>query len=560
MKAAPERKLKYARPDSLKLGILICLVAVATCFAANDPVAARLARAAESARDSGQLVHAYLLYAEAAARDPRVDSYRQNRDALAPVAKLLTAAQVEPAPDIKAEIQAAESPGRDENNPSLRVASVLDVEEARNAQKYQGLPQLKPAGTVRDFDLRGNTKTLYDEVVAPYGIRVILDRDLAAGPTIHFEVSNVGFHDAMEELTLATHTFLFPVSANTIFVAQDTEPKRAEYEPTVEYAVPLLDAIDARQLTEAATAVRSAFYNMRGLAFDPITRTVIIRDRISRARAARSLFEALVLPKGQVSIEVQLLTLDTQLNYEWGMSLPTAFQLADFGKIGGQVGLASGLSSVASFAFGGGASLFGLGITQATIFATYTHSFTKTLYDATVTALDNQPVSFHVGDKYPIPQATYSGYAASTTAALYNPIGPVTLEDLGLEIKMTPHINGREDVALDVDGAFKSLGTLVLDSVPSIAEREFQGSVRLREGEWAVIAGLDQSTKTRTRTGLMGLSQIPILDQILSDNQRDETTSNTLILIKPRITRLPMSDLVSPEYFVGSRDGFRVLM
>jgi type II secretory pathway component GspD/PulD (secretin) len=546
----------------LKLGILICLVAViaATCFAATDPVAARLARAAESARNSGQLVRAYLLYAEAAARDPQVGSYRQNRDALAPAAKLLTAAQIGTAPDIKAEIQDAESPGKDETDPSIRAASVLDVEEARNAQKYQGLPQLKPTGVVRDFDLRGTTKMLYDEVSAPYGIHVILDKNLDAGSTIHFETANVDFHDAMEELTLATHTFLFPVSEKTIFVAQDTEPKRAEYEPTVEYAVPLLDAVDARELTEAATAVRSTFYNMRGLAFDPITRTVIIRDRISRARAARSLFEALVLPKGQVSIEVQILTLDTDVNYHWGMSLPTAFQLADFGKIGGQVALTSGLSSVASFAFGGGASLFGLGITQATIFATYTHSFTKTLYDATVTALDNQPVSFHVGDKYPIPQSLYSGYSASPGAALYNPIGQVTLEDLGLELKMTPHINGREEVALDVDGAFRSLGAIVLDSVPSIAQREFQGNVRLHEGEWAIIAGLDQSTRTRTRTGLAGLSQIPGLDQILSENTRDTATSNTLIVIKPRITRLPMSDLVTPQYYVGSRSGFRVLM
>lgn len=524
-------------------------------------MAARLARAAETARNSGQVVHAYLLYAEAAARDPHVDSYRQNRDALAPVAKLLTAAQVGAAPDIKAEIQAAESPNKDEADPSIRVASVLDVEEARYAQKYQGLPRLNPTGVVRDFDLRGSTKTLYDEVVAPYGIRVILDKDLSTGTIVHFEAANVGFHDAMEELTLATHTFLFPVSTNTIFVAQDTEPKRIEYEPTVEYAVPLLDAVDAKELTEAATAVRSAFYNMRGLAFDPITRTVIIRDRISRARAARSLFEALIMPKGQVSIEVQLLTLDTDVNYRWGLSLPTAFQLADFGKIGAQVGISSGLSSVASFAFGGGASLFGLGIAQATIFATYTHSFTKTLYDATVTAMDNQPVSFHVGDKYPIPQSTYSGYSASSaSSSLYNPIGEVTLEDLGLELKMTPHINGREEVALDVDGAFRSLGSVVLDSVPSIAQREYQGSVRLREGEWAIIAGLDESTRTRTRTGLMGFSQIPGLDQVLSDNTRDTATSNTLIVIKPRITRLPMSDLVSPQYYVGSRGGFRVLM
>lgn len=560
MKAAPERKVRRIRPDSLKPGKLICLLAVlaATCLAASDPVAARLARDAEKARNSGQLVHAYLLYAEAAARDPQVDSYRQNRDALAPVAKLLSAAKVEAAPDIRAEIQEAESPAEDEADPAIRAATALDIADEH---KLQGPPELKPTGIVRDFDLRGNLKTLYNEVAAPYGIRVILDRDLDAGATIHFQASNVDFRQAMEELTLATRTFLFPVSANTIFVAQDTELKRAEFEPTVEYTVPLLDAIDARELTEAATAVRSVFYNMRGLAFDPSTRSVIIRDRISRARAARSLLEALILPKGQVSLEVQLLTLDTDVNYHYGVSLPTAFQLADFGKIGGQVGLSSALSNVASFAFGGGATLFGLGITQSTVFASYTHSFTKVIYDATVTALDGQAVSFHVGDKYPIPQSLYSGFAASSSTALYNPIGQVTLEDLGLELKLTPHINGREEVALDVDGAFKSLGTIVLDSVPSIAQREFKGNVRLLEGEWAVIAGLDQSTRTRTRTGLVGLSQIPMLNQVLSEHLRDDATSNTLVVIKPRITTLPMSDMVSPQYFVGpAQGGVRVLM
>jgi general secretion pathway protein D len=257
---------------------------------------------------------------------------------------------------------------------------------------------------------------------------------------------------------------------------------------------------------------------------------------------------------------VQLLTLDTDVNYHYGVSLPTAFQLADFGKIGGQVALSSALSSVASFAFGGGTTLFGLGITQATIFATYTHSYTKTLYDATVTAIDRQQVSLHVGDKYPIPQSLYSGFQATPGAALYNPIGEVTLEDLGLELKMTPHINGREEVALDVEGAFKSLGNIVLDSVPSIAQREFKGSVRLREGEWAVIAGLDQSTRTQTRNGLVGLSQIPGLNQVLSENMRDNATSNTLIVIKPVITRLPMSDLVSPEYYIGATGGLRVLL
>ena len=247
-----------------------------SCFAAGDPVAARLAREARKAQNSGQVVHAYLLYAEAAARDPKVGSYRDNRDALAPLAKLLTAANVEAAPDIKADIQAAESPNSDEADPAIHSASALDLEEAH---QLQGLPHLKLTGTVRELDLRGDVKTLYREVAAAWGAAfvMLLDKDLDAfGSSIHFWHVERRFprRDGGTDI-LATHTFLFPVTQdNTIFVAHDSEPKRAEYEPmVVSTRYPLPEATGAKELTDAATAVRSTLGNMRGLAFDPITRT-----------------------------------------------------------------------------------------------------------------------------------------------------------------------------------------------------------------------------------------------------------------------------------------------
>ena len=127
-------------------------------------------------------MHAYLLYAEAAARDPQVGSYRENRDALAPLAKLLTAANVETAPNIKAEIEAAESPNADEADPAIHTATAKDLEES---PQLQGLPHLKLTGTAADLDFSGDVETLYHRIAATYGIRVLLDRDLDAGSPIH---------------------------------------------------------------------------------------------------------------------------------------------------------------------------------------------------------------------------------------------------------------------------------------------------------------------------------------------------------------------------------------
>ncbi len=180
----------------------------------------------------------------------------------------------------------------------------------------------------------------------------------------------------MEALTAVTHTFVFPISQQVIFVARDTEAKRSELEPKVLLTFPLPNALDQKDLIEAANAVR-AVLNLRTFGWDSANRTVLIRDRYTRARIARSLLEALLLPRAQVSLEVQFLTFDSDRSYHYGVSLPTAFQLVDFGHIGGFKSILPTFSNATNFlAFGGGATLFGFGLTNATVFASYlrTHS------------------------------------------------------------------------------------------------------------------------------------------------------------------------------------------
>jgi general secretion pathway protein D len=297
------------------------------------------------------------------------------------------------------------------------------------------------------------------------------------------------------------------------------------------------------------------------MAFDAATRTVLVRDRVTRARVARSLLEALLLPGAQVSIEVQLLTLDADRTYHYGVALPTSFPLIDFGHIGAFHTTWSSVGNAMNFlAFGGGATLFGVGLTDATLFATYSKSFASNLYNAIVVVSDGQTANLHVGDKFPIPQSLYTGFQQSGGGSLYNPIGQITLEDLGLVLKLTPHINGEGDVSLDIEAEFKALGTQTIDTVPSINQRQFKGNVMLREGEWAVLAGIDENTHTTTRNGIPGLAQIRGLNQVLSENTRDDKSENTLLVIKPTITRLPMSSFISPQYFLGPRDGPRVVL
>jgi hypothetical protein len=526
---------------------------VSYCAAANG-VAERIARAAKKAEDSNQIVEAYLLYAAAAARDPQNSTYRANRDALAPAAKLLSKAQIQNA-DITQELDDIEKQSSS-SEPPLELGKRADWE-----QDLQPIPKLQPNPTSATFDIRGDEKYLFEDVAKLFGLHPVFDPQLELHPGLRFSISNADFHSVMEALTAATGTFMFPVSTHDFYVARDTEPKRNELEPQMLLTFPLPNALDQKDLIEVANVVRTSL-NMRAIGYDSANRMVMVRDRYTRATTARALLEALLLPKAQVSFEVKFLTFDSDRTFHYGLSLPTSFDAFFYGQIAHFNNLLpTNFSSPGSYFYlvGGGATAVGFGLANsASLFAQYSESHSETLYDATVLVGAGQTANLHIGDKYPIPQTLYSG--ATSSSSIYNPIGQVTLEDLGILLKLTPRVNGRGDISLDLEASYKSLGTQTLDTVPAIAQREFKGSVNMREGEWAIIMGLNAKTQSQTRNGLAGVSSIPGVNQFLSENTRETTISDTLLVIKPIITRLPVSAVISPQYYIGTGRGERVLL
>jgi general secretion pathway protein D len=524
--------------------------------ASGPDLAKRLAERARSARDAGEIVRAYLLYNEAARLDPSEASYPASRDGLAPAANLLMKTQLEE-PVVAADIAAVEKEAAAAES-AAHPPPPGTVELQRSLASF---PHVQPKDIKRDFDLKGGEISLFQQVVTPYGVRVAWDPQLDPKSDLHMQISQADFRTALEALTAVTNTFVFPISTNTLYFARDSEAKRNELEPMILLTVALPDSMNEKDLIEVANAVRGVL-NLRSFGWDSASHTVFIKDRVTRALAARSLLEALLLPKAQVALEVQIMTIDTDSNYQYGISPQTSLNLFNLGKLNS--GSLSSLVSTAAtfgrlFTFGGGLGLFGIGVGDASLLANYTKSVAKATYDAVLVTDDGQPANVHFGEKYPIPQSLYTGYS-QTAASIYTPIPQFTEEDLGLELKMTPKVNGDGDVAIDVEAEYKALGAVYFNTVPSVAQRKYTGSVVLRAGEWAVIAGLDQKSITSSRSGLVGLGDIPGLQHLLSSNSHDNATSQTLILIKPLVTRLPMSAAISPQYLIGPVRGIKVML
>jgi general secretion pathway protein D len=90
------------------------------------------------------------------------------------------------------------------------------------------------------------------------------------------------------------------------------------------------------------------------------------------------------------------------------------------------------------------------------------------------------------------------------------------------------------------------------NGIPEIDNRKFKSSVRLRDGEWAVVTGLLSRTDATTLAGIAGLSNIPILGRLLSTNTKSDDRTTTLLVIKPRLMNMPPSESTSPTLLTGT--------
>ena len=135
--------------------------------------------------------------------------------------------------------------------------------------------------------------------------------------------------------------------------------------------------------------------------------------------------------------------------------------------------------------FGGGKTLIGLGAVEVQAMFNQSISSARSLYRAQVRSVNGQPALFHVGEKYPIITQQYAGAVPTgQTGNVYAPPPTFTFENLGLEVKVTPHIHGVDGVTLAIETSFELLAGSSVNNIPVLGRRQNNTQVRLLDGEW----------------------------------------------------------------------------
>lgn len=517
---------------------LLAFAAAVVCLAAEpSPKAAALYfRAGEDAARKGDSLKAYLLYTQAARLNPSDALIRERRLAM----------QASPA-----------LAGRrlDSDPANETIAAKLEAEgltrgERLEADRAEPPATLSGAAGKQSFDLRADSRAVIEKVAGAFGIQVVFDAAYQPIPTLLFRVADVTYQEALRILEKSTDSFLAPMSSNLALVARDTTQNRTQFTPVMAIAVPIPERISSQEAQEIATAVQQTM-EIRRITLDPARRVVYFRDSVSKVQAAREMFSNLARLRAQVEVEVEFVSVSRTSSLSYGLSLPTASSIVDFSR--SLAGFALGAPPAGNyFAFGGGATFLGLGIANATAFATLSRASGESVLSSQIFGLDGQAVSLHIGDRYPVIAGTFTGLTPDTNVS--QTLAPtINYQDLGLVLKVTPMVHADGEVSLDVDAQFKTLGAGGANGIPVIASRQYQGKVRMKQGEWAVLAGLVSTTETETLTGIAGLASLPGVGRLFSRRTKLLETSDTLLVLKPRIVALPPWEEATSTIWTGSQ-------
>ena len=512
---------------------LLILLAFGTVLGAEDQ-AGRLFRAAQRSQRAGDSLQAYQLYSLAAALNPGKAEYTLNRDMLRVWAT--RAAQI--------------SLGDDAEDAARRITmegiSPSDVTAGRLALPP---PRLQGSAERRSFDLRGTARPMLEQVAAAYGIQLQFE-DGYQGPVAAFtlRMNDLSMPEAFHALETITNSFLVPVTPKVAMVYQDTTQKRNHSSPLMTAEIPIPERISVQEAQELVSAVQQVM-QVRRIAVDPGRRMVFLRDQPGTILAARQILTNLSRNRAQVDIEVELLSVSMTSNLMYGTQLPNTASVVNLGTfLNNTSAAASGSAALATF--GGGATFMGIGIADAAVFATASHSSADAIFRAHMTALDGQAASLKVGERYPILTSAYIG---PNGAGANTGIPPaVQFQDLGLILKITPTVQANGEVTLDVDAQQNVLSGSANNGIPIITSSHFQGMTRLVDGEAAIVAGLMQTSISDTRTGFPGLSNIPFLGQLFTSTTKAQQVGQTLIVLKPRLLSLPPWEIPSPVLWVGT--------
>jgi len=257
----------------------------------------------------------------------------------------------------------------------------------------------------------------------------------------------------------------------------------------------------------------------KGAKVDKVNNAVILVGSAGQMQTLDSFLEQVDTPLSQVLIESMVVEVPTEvtknLGVAWGTSEPMTLQWNQ-STLSGCCSVLQ-VPQVANILITTPALLF-------TINNLIQENRSKLLANPRLAVRDGETAKMNIGDKIPFQVVNAQG------------VPSVIIIEAGVQLEITPHIGSDGFVTLKMHPEVSSIKTAPAPGVPpTIATREADSSLTVKDGTPIVLAGLIQKNEVETTVKVPLLGDVPILGWLFRSTSTDKIDNEVIFVITPHI-------------------------
>ncbi len=379
-----------------------------------------------------------------------------------------------------------------------------------------------------------NARDIYKAIGQAFGINILFDNKLRDNK-LAIELRNVTARQALESVMQAAGHFYKVLDEKTVIVVEDTPQNRRDYEDLVVKTFFLSNA-DVKDVNNMLRSLIDA----RRIATNEQLNSIVIRDTADKVAIAERLIDANDKAKAEVLVDVELLQVDTQKTQDIGMELSaqTFKGTLDTSLLGGSTSTSpiylNQLGNITR-------SMWQVTVPNVVLNLLKSAGETKTLAQPQLRITEREKANLVIGEKVPIPTTTFN--TSQTIGSNIVPITAFNYQDVGIKLEIEPKVHHNNEVTLKLKVEVSDLGAPITvtgqpDQYP-INTRNIDTTIRLKDGETSLLAGLLKQTNATNTSGLPWLSDLPLIGRLFTDKSKTFNQTDLILTLTPHIIRYP---------------------
>ena len=384
----------------------------------------------------------------------------------------------------------------------------------------------------RDAPLRN----VFDVISRQSGINFIFDKDVRLDNKATLFARNTPIAEAIDMLLTTGQLVKKVVNTNTLLIYPDQPQKQKVYQELIVKSFYLGNADAKTTMAMLRTLIKT-----RDIFVDERLNMLIMRDTPEAVRLAEKIIAVQDLAEPEVMLDVEVLEIKRGRLLDLGIQYPNQFSLLNLPPATSAV-ITTGGTTISTTPPPSVLTLDSLrNISSSKVAISPVPAVNLRKDDSDVNILANprirvknrEKAKIHIGDKVPVitSNSTSTGVISESVSYL----------DVGLKLDVEPSVLMRDDVQIKIGLEVSSIvreirsgsGTLTYQ----IGTRNAGTTLRLKDGETQVLAGLISDEDRSTASRIPGLGDLPVLGRLFSTQRDERSKTEIVLLITPRVLR-----------------------